>query len=95
MVDLEKICLCSLNLKIISFFHENPSTVDTAHSIAAWLNHDYTEIKTRLDYLVTQRILNSHRTGSTVAYCLTQDKKIINGIEKFLQKRYLTGGEYV
>lgn len=95
MVDLEKVCLCSLNLKIISFFHENPSTVDTARGIAAWLNHDHAEVKARLDYLVTQRILNTHRTGSTVAYCLTQDKKIINEIEKFLQKRYLAGGGYV
>lgn len=86
MVDLKKICLCSLNLKIISFFHENPSTVDTARNISAWLNLDYAEIKAALDYLVSQGILNTHRTGSTVAFCFTQDKKIIDEIERFLQK---------
>ncbi len=85
MADLKKICESSLNLKIISFFHENPSIVDTSGGIATWLNHDRKEIKKVLDYLAGQNILVSHHTGSTTAYAYTQDKEIIEQIEKILQ----------
>jgi DNA-binding GntR family transcriptional regulator len=87
MVNLKRICVSALNLKIISFFHENPSTVDTSRGIAAWLNHDRKEIKKALDFLASQGILTAHRTGSTVAYAYTQDKKTIEGVEKFLQNQ--------
>lgn len=87
MADLKKICESRLNLKIISFFHENPSTVDTSRGIAAWLNHDRKEIKRALDFLVSQNILTTHRTASTAAYAYTQDKKTIEGVEKLLQNQ--------
>lgn len=83
---LKKVCESALNLKIISFFHENPATVDTAGGIATWLNHDRKEIKQTLDYLVSQNILISHRTGSTQAFAYTQDKRIVKMIDKFLKK---------
>ncbi|MBL7084747.1 MAG: hypothetical protein ISS43_01380 [Candidatus Omnitrophica bacterium] len=87
MVDLKKVCKSVLNLKIISFFYENPATVDTPRGIAAWLSHDQKEIKKALDYLVSQNILIAHRTRSTIAYCLTQDKKIVDQIERFLETK--------
>lgn len=85
MVDLEKVCKSALNLKIISFFYEHPATVDTPRGISAWLSHDQKEIKKALDYLASQDILIAHQTRSTIAYCLTQDKKVIDRIEKFLE----------
>lgn len=91
MVDLKKVCKTPLNLKIISFFHEHPATVDTPRSIAAWLNHDPEQTQQALDYLVSQNILIVHQTGSTIAYAYTQDKEIVDQIEKTLQKR----GKYV
>ena len=87
MVDLKKVCESSLNLKIISFFHENPSTVDTSRGIAAWLNHDREQIQKALNFLVSQNILISHRTSSTIAYAYSQDKEIVEEIERFLQKK--------
>ena len=87
MPNLKKICGSGLNLKIISFFHENPSTVDTSGGIATWLNCDSEEIKKVLDYLVSQNILLSHHTGSTIAYAYTQDRKIVKQIEKILKGR--------
>lgn len=87
MADLKKVCASSLNLKIISFFHENPATIDTPRGIAVWLNHDQKEIEMALDYLVSQNILVSHRTGSTIAYAYTQDKEAVEKIEKFLQHK--------
>ncbi|MFC1631782.1 hypothetical protein ACFL1I_03250 [Candidatus Omnitrophota bacterium] len=86
MADLKKICRLRMHLKLVSFFHENQSTVDTAQAIAAWLNQSHKEIETSLDYLVNQKILNIHRTGSTVAYGYTQDKKTIDEIENFIKK---------
>ncbi len=86
MANLKKICGSGLNLKIISFFHENPSTVDTSGGIATWLNCDCEEIKKVLDYLVSQNILLSHHTGSTIAYAYTHNKEIINEIERILKK---------
>ena len=87
MADLKKICESRLNLKIISFFHENPSTVDTSRGIAAWLNHDSKKIKKALDYLVNQGILIAHGTASTIAYAYTQDRKTAEEIEKLLQNQ--------
>jgi len=92
MPGLKKFCESALNLKIISFFHENPSTVDTSSGIATWLTHNHEEIEKVLDYLVSQNILISHHTGSTVAYAYTQDNEIIDQIEKILQKDKGRGG---
>ncbi|MFH1045982.1 MAG: hypothetical protein V1727_03360 [Candidatus Omnitrophota bacterium] len=84
MTGLKKVCEIPLNRKVISFFHENPSTVDTSRAIAAWLNCERKEVKKALDYLVTQGILLPHRIGASTAYAYTQDKKIIFKIEKIL-----------
>ena len=84
MANLEKICASQLNLRIISFFHEHPATVDTSRGIATWLNYDRKQIEQALDYLSSQNILISHRTGSTIAYAYTQDKKIVKKIKFFL-----------
>ena len=87
MADLKKLCKTELNLKIISFFHENPATVDTVRGITAWLNHNREQMQKALDYLVRQKILISHRTGSTAAYGYTQNKKVVKEIGRFLRYR--------
>ena len=86
MNDLKKVCKDALNLKIVSFFHEHPSVVDTARGIAGWLNHSQDETEKALDYLVAQKILNLHHTGSTKAYGYTQNKQIIGKIKGILKK---------
>ncbi|NQS99777.1 MAG: hypothetical protein HQ595_01730 [Candidatus Omnitrophica bacterium] len=86
MVELKKICQSELKLKLVTFFQENPSTVDTSRGIAAWLNLDRKQIKNALDYLVGQKILITHKIGVSLAYCLTQDKKVLDQISNFLQK---------
>ncbi len=87
MINLKKICEFPLNLKIISFFQENPQTLDTSRGLATWLNHERGEIKKALDFLVSQEILVAHRTRSTIAYAYTQNKEIINQIKKFLANK--------
>ena len=85
MADIKKLLESKLNLKIISFYNENPSTVDTSRSIAAWLNWERKEVKRALDNLCKFKILIPHRIGSSIAYAYTQDKRIIKEIEKFLR----------
>ncbi|MFH0790349.1 MAG: hypothetical protein V2A64_01820 [Candidatus Omnitrophota bacterium] len=87
IANLKKICACPLNLKILLFFQENPSTVDTANSLAAWINVSRDEIEKALEYLVAKGILIQHYIRGTKAYAYTQDKKSINQIEKFLKTR--------
>jgi hypothetical protein len=85
-VDLKRICESALNLKIVSFFHENPQVLDTAQGLCAWINYDCAKIKKALDFLVSQDILVAHRTGATVAYAYTQQKEIVKQVERFLRR---------
>ncbi len=85
MDNLKKVCANPLNAKIIAFFHQHPSMVDTSRSIAAWLNLEREDVKKVLDYLVSQNILLPHRISSSIAYSYTQDSKIIKKIEKLLK----------
>lgn len=85
MAELEKVCASALNRKIIRFFHENPSSVDTSRGIAAWLNIERKEAKEALDFLVKQKVLTAHRMGSSIAYAYTQDKKVNQKIDKLLK----------
>lgn len=90
MAELKKICKQPLVFEIVSFFHENPQALDTAHSIAAWLNHDREEIKKALELLGNQGILTTHQTGGTTAYAFTQEKEIVKKIDKFLKQKVLS-----
>lgn len=87
IANFKKICTHPLNFKIISFFQENPSTVDTAHSLATWINVSQDGMEKALDYLVAKDILILHYLRGTKAYAYTQDKNSINQIEKFLKSR--------
>ena len=87
MVKLKKLLQSELNKRILSFYHENPSTVDTSRSIANWLDYERKEVKKALDALVKQKILIAHRIGSSIAYAYTQEKKVIRQIEHALKKR--------
>lgn len=87
MGSLKKTCSDSLNLEIIAFFHENPSTVDSANGIAAWLNQNTKQLEKALDYLVSEEILVSHGNESTKAYSYTQDRKIVSELEKLLKDK--------
>ena len=87
MGSLKKICDSPLNLKIVSFFHQHPATIDTARGIAAWLNQDRDKVAKALDFLAAEKVLVVHRTRATLAYGLTQNKAMIKRIEKLLEDK--------
>ena len=69
-----------IKIKICSFFHQNPSVVDTARNIALWIAHDLKEVEGALEGLVKDKVLLAHRTSSTTGYAYTQDASITSEI---------------
>lgn len=76
-----------INIKIVSFFHENQASIDTPRGVATWIGEERSKVKTALENLVAAKILVAHRATSTTGYSYTSDSKIISRIEKLLKKR--------
>ena len=83
---LKKFFNSDLHRRIIIFFHENRTSIDTPRGIAAWTGYSREEAKSALSELKRAGILNSISTPSTSGYSYTQDPKIINQIEKLTKK---------
>ena len=75
-----------INRKIIKFFCENPSSVDTSRGIATWINENAGTTEKALNGLAKAKILIPHRTGMTSAYAYTTDARIISSIRIGLKK---------
>lgn len=79
--------LSDLHLKIIKFFHENQSSIDTPRGVSTWVREERPKVSKALEDLVKLKILSAHRATSTTGYSYTRDPKIISKIEKLLKKR--------
>ncbi len=85
-MELKMFLKSKIHKKIIAFFHENPTSLDTPRGIAAWTNEEYKKIETALKELCSSGILDSHESTSTTAYSYTRDKKVISQIDKLLKE---------
>ena len=85
-MDLAKAFKSDVHRKIISFFHENQSSIDTPRGVATWISEDRTKVKKALEDLVALEVLVAHRATSTTGYSYTSDNRIISKIKKFLNK---------
>ena len=84
-MDLEKLINKSdLHREIISFFNENPSSIDTPRGISTWVRGDYLKVKDILNELADAGILIAHKASSTTGYSYTIDPKVIAKIKKVL-----------
>jgi len=79
--------LSDLHIKIIKFFHENQSSIDTPRGISTWVREERSKVSKALEDLVRLKILSAHRATSTTGYSYTRDLKIISKIEKLLKKK--------
>ena len=86
-MDIDKIFRSEINVKIITFFHENQASIDTPRGVATWVGEDRTKVKAALEDLVKAKILVAHRTTSTTGYSYTSEDKLISKIEKLLKNR--------
>jgi hypothetical protein len=87
MADTDKIFKLDLHSKIIKFFHENQTSIDTPRGVSTWVHKDRAKVKKALEDLVKLKILVAHRSTSTTGYSYTRNAKIISKIEKLLKKR--------
>ena len=76
-----------LRLKIVEFYNENPSCIETSRGVAVWLGVDRRKAKKALEELAKFKILLAHRTQVATGYSYTQSRAIINMIN-----RYIKGG---
>ena len=86
-MDIDKIFRSEINVKIITFFHENQASIDTPRGVATWVGEDRAKVKAALEDLVKAKILVAHRTTSTTGYSYTSEDKLISKIEKLLKNR--------
>lgn len=83
--DIHRVMDSPVTRKIISFFHENPSTVDTLEGIAMWIGVDKDKVKESVNELVKLDILIAHK-GITTGYGYTQDNNMLSNIGVLLKK---------
>ena len=89
-MKFEKYLDVEINRKIIRFFLENPSSIDTSRGIAAWINEDANKTERALHSLAKAKILVSHATALTCAYACTTDKNTISKIILCLERKRKT-----
>lgn len=86
-MDINKAFESEVHKKIITFFHENQSSIDTPRGVATWVAEDRTKVKKALEDLVALKVLVAHRATSTTGYSYTRDTKIISKIGSLLKKK--------
>ncbi|NQT95121.1 MAG: hypothetical protein HQ572_01590 [Candidatus Omnitrophica bacterium] len=85
-MSLKKFFNSEIHKKVIIFFRDNPSSIDTPRGVATWVGTSREKAKKVLDELQKEGILNAIETSSTSGYSFTQDKKIIKKIDEFTKK---------
>jgi len=85
-MKLDRYFQSKINLKIIKFFLEHPSSIDTSRGIATWINENIHKTEKALKELVKAKILTSHGNNTTCAYGYTTDIQISSKIKIALKK---------
>ncbi len=85
-MNLKRLLRDPIYFKIICFFHENPTSVDTPRGIAAWTGENRQTVKKALLELAKLKLLIAHKTTSTAGYSYTRDGKLIKTIGPLLKK---------
>ena len=85
-MDIDKAFRSPIHRKIMAFFHENQSSIDTPRGVATWIGEERSKVKQALEDLVGLKILVAHRSTSTTGYSYTRDTKLISKISKSLNK---------
>jgi len=85
-MDIARIFDSKIHRKIVKFFHENQSSLDTPRGVATWIGEDRSKVKSALEDLVKAEILVADRATSTTGYSYTRDSKLISRIGRLLKK---------
>lgn len=85
-MDLNRLLKTQIYFKIINFFHENPTSIDTPRGIATWIGESKQDVKKALLKISKSKLLTAHKVSSTTGYSYTRDPKLIKKIEAILKK---------
>lgn len=85
-MELSKALKVPIYFKIIRFFHENPTSIDTPRGVAAWTGESRQDAKKALLKLAELKIITPHKVSSTTAYSYTRDSTLIKKIDGALKK---------
>jgi len=85
-MDLNRLLKSERHFKILAFFHENQSSIDTPRGVATWIGDERSKVQRALEDLVKLDILVADRATSTTGYSYTRDAKLISKIGKLLKQ---------
>jgi hypothetical protein len=85
-MEINSVVKSSLHLKILRFFHENQSSIDTPRGVATWIGEDRAKVKSALEDLVAMKLLIADRATSTTGYSYTRDPKLIVKVNSLLKR---------
>ena len=85
MKSIKRLFKDEVSKKILLFFNENPHSIDTAKGISIWVGCDTDMVQRALNKLVEEGALVNHKTPSTDAYALTNERAIVKKIERYIR----------
>lgn len=85
-MDINKALKSEVHQKVVRFFHENQSSIDTPRGVATWIGEERQVVKKALEDLVKLEVLIAHRSTSTTGYSYTRDIRTISRIGRLLKK---------
>lgn len=85
-MDFKTILKNSGYRKILRFFHENPSSIDTGRGVATWTNQDIKMVRAALKKLASMGLLVAHKVSSTTGYSYTRDKDKVAKVGRLLEE---------
>lgn len=85
-MELNKALKVQIYFKIICFFNENPTSIDTPRGMSAWTGESKQDVKKALLKLAELKIITPHKVSSTTAYSYTRDPKLIKKVNELLKK---------
>jgi predicted transcriptional regulator len=82
----DKIKKNSVYLKLLKFYHNNPSCLDTLENISYWIDEEKSKVFEGLEFLESYGFLIKHKTEAAEGYGYTQNEKLIAKIGRFLNE---------
>ena len=87
MKNIKRLFKNEISKKILTFFNENPHSIDTAKGKSVWIGCDLESVQKSLNKLVKEGALINHKTTTTNAYSYTNQKDIIKAVEKYIKTK--------
>ncbi|MFC1548539.1 hypothetical protein ACFL5E_01115 [Candidatus Omnitrophota bacterium] len=82
---LKKLLQDKLSRDILSFFYENPTSVDSVGGISAWVGESRKKVLSSLEKLVELGVLSKDSEEGAKGYGYTRDEEIMEIIEELMQ----------